>query len=213
MKFLLDKFNLMRQKVPNDLILLIRPLLKNVKKAFMPGVYTINWTSFKCEEYFKFIQENLNKFETMTLKINDIASIQLPQFLNDISHTLMCDLPEDPMTVTEFMEKIKLYAAIVSKDLEYKSRACESAVIQLINTLLTATHSEIPSDLVYSWLNDSLFERKLTTFVDSAATLPVNRPFISRSWSRARQAPTNFWTGSDGCYPESFSKRGVDISS
>jgi len=50
MKGLLDKFIYVKSRIPTDLSVLIRALLKRVEKSFMPGVTNINWTSFKCDE-------------------------------------------------------------------------------------------------------------------------------------------------------------------
>lgn len=158
-KALLERFVAIKARVPNDLALLIRPMVKKVEKSFLPGTSSINWTSSKCEEYFEFIKIHLNELEEITLKINDIISVRINQFLNDVAHTLMVDFPDErPMYFPEFMERIKNYGRVVAKDLEYKSRACEAAVIELINTLLNAGEFDIPDELLYCWLNEGLFE-------------------------------------------------------
>lgn len=50
MKSLLDRFHEVKSKIPNDLMVLIRALVKKVERSFMPGVTSINWTSFKADD-------------------------------------------------------------------------------------------------------------------------------------------------------------------
>jgi dynein heavy chain len=160
-KGLLDRFLMVKSKIPNDLMVLIRPLVKKVEKSFMPGISSINWTSFKCDEYFQFISAHLDELEIMVEKVDDIVTIRINQCLFDISHTMMIDFPEDrPMPIHEYMDKIRHYGAVVSKDLEYKSRACESAVIELINTLLATCDLNVPDEILFGWMNPAILGKE-----------------------------------------------------
>ncbi|CAG7714181.1 unnamed protein product [Allacma fusca] len=158
-KTLLERFLMTKTKIPPDLMVLVRTMVKKVEKAFMPGVSTINWTSLKTGEYFEYIDSHLKELEAIVAKINEIISLRINQILYDISHTMMTDIPEStPMPVLEYLDKIRKYGAIVSKDLEYKSRACESAVIELINMLLANCDLNVPDELLFSWMNPNILQ-------------------------------------------------------
>ena len=156
-KALLERFVACKQRIPPDLMVLIRTMVKKVEKAFMPGVSTINWTSLKTVEYFDFIDSHLKELEAIVHKVNEIVSLRINQILYDIAHTMMTDLPDNvPMPTLEYLEKIRTYGAIVSKNLEYKSRACESAVIELINLLLANCDLNVADELLFSWMNPNI---------------------------------------------------------
>lgn len=57
------------------------------------------------------------------------------------------------MTVNEYMDIIKHYGVVVAKELEYKSRMCEQAVVELINMLLRTCDMPTPVDQPTLWLN------------------------------------------------------------
>lgn len=153
-KGLLERFLTTKQKVPQDLSVLMRPLLKKVEKSFMPGVTNINWTSLKADEYFDYIEMYQKDLEDTVKKTQEIINLRINQFFYEISHTLMIDFPEDrAMTVNEYMDIIKHYGVVVAKDLEYKSRMCEEAVTELINMLLRTAEMPTPVETPKIWLN------------------------------------------------------------
>ncbi|ODM96104.1 Dynein heavy chain 5, axonemal [Orchesella cincta] len=153
-KGLLERFLGMKSKIPQDLALLMRPIMKKVEKAFMPGVTNINWTSFKTEEYFNYIEAHQNELEDVIRKLQEIITIRINQVLYDISHTMLIDIPDDrAMPQEEFLDKIHRYGGLVSQDLEYKSRICEHAVVELIHALLTSCELPMPDDPYNAWLS------------------------------------------------------------
>lgn len=103
-KGLLERFLLIKHKVPQDLAVLLRPLLKKVEKAFMPGVTNINWTSLKCEEYFEYIDYHQCDLEEIIKKTHEILNLRVNQYLYEISHTLMIDFPEGEFIKLHFGE-------------------------------------------------------------------------------------------------------------
>lgn len=152
-KGLLERFLKMKTQIPQDLSVLMRPIVKKVEKAFMPGVTNINWTSFKTEEYFNYIEAHQNELEEVIRKVHEIITLRINQVLYDISHTMLIDIPDErPITPEEFMEGIHRYGAIVAQDLEYKSRVCEHAVGELIYRLLASCEIPVPEDPHYTWL-------------------------------------------------------------
>jgi len=152
-KGLLERFLLNKFRVPNDLSVLMRPLMKKVEKSFMPGVTNINWTSLKAPEYFDFIELHQKELEETITRTVEIISIRINQCLFDISHTMMIDLPEErPMNWPEYMDRIRRYGVVVAKELEYKSRLCEQAVVDLINMLLSTCDMPTPSESPTMWL-------------------------------------------------------------
>jgi hypothetical protein len=152
-KGLLERFLIIKFRVPTDLAVLMRPILKKVEKSFMPGVTNINWTSLKANEYFDFIELHQKELEEAITRALEVINIRINQCLYDISHTMMIDFPDDrPMSTTEYMDRIKRYGIIVSKELEYKSRLCETAVVDLINMLLATCDMPTPPETPTLWL-------------------------------------------------------------
>jgi len=154
MKGLLERFLTTKLKIPQDLVGLMRPVMKKVERAFMPGSSSVNWTSTQLDEYFNYIRAHLNEFENVLDNVNTILTTRINQYLYDIAHTMMIDFPEErPLTVEEFMEKIRTYGFIVAKELEYKSRLMESAVTEMINLLLDTAEYYFDDVVVHSWLH------------------------------------------------------------
>jgi hypothetical protein len=152
-KGLLERFLITKQKIPQDLSVLLRPLLKKVEKSFMPGVTNICWASLRKEEYFDYIEVHQKDLEDTIKKTQEVYNLRINQFFYDISHTLLIDFPEErPMNVNEFMDIIKKYGVVVAKELEYKSRLCETAVTELINMLLRKAEMPSPVEQPHIWL-------------------------------------------------------------
>jgi len=154
MKFLLDRFLKLKVRVPQELVGLLRPVMKKVEKAFMPGSNSVTWTSTKLDSYFEFIEKHLNEFEQLLQDAKNLSIVRISQYLYDVSHAMLVDFPEDrPMTLDEFMDRIRTYGQVVSKELEYRSRLIETAVIELINMMLTTAEFHFEEDFVLNWLH------------------------------------------------------------
>lgn len=152
-KGLLERFLKIKTQIPQDLSVLMRPIVKKVEKAFMPGVTNINWTSFKTDEYFNYIEAHQNDLEETIRKVQEIITLRINQVLYDISHTMLLDIPEDhPIIPEEFMERIHRYGGLVAQELEYKSRVCEHAVGELVTSLLASCDLPVPDDPYFTWL-------------------------------------------------------------
>ena len=190
MKSLLERFLSSKASIPPDLQVLMRPLVKKVEKAFMPGAHNLNWASSKIQDYFQYVENYLVELELLVAKVQEILRLRVNQILYDICHTWMLDIPDTPMEPMVLLEKVRSYCKIVAKDLEYKSRACESAVIELINFLLSNSGLDVPEELLLAWMNP--FALGLDK-VSTGLSLFLPQPTLSQHHAKqhSRKQPTH----------------------
>ncbi|XP_056012226.1 dynein axonemal heavy chain 8-like [Ostrea edulis] len=141
MKLLLDEYKELRLEIPPIFEPLLRPALKQVDSAVLPGLISHTWTSLSLPAYFINVKEALAKLRIIVKEICDIKTTRIDYMLKEISETLLCDLPErHPWTVSEFLQKTEKYSCEMALEINRMSQVVEDAVKELVRIFLHRAH-------------------------------------------------------------------------
>ena len=99
------------------------PHLAKVDAAIEPGLTMLNWTSLSLDVYMDSVYDALKGLELLIDRANDLVKFRIEAVLQEMSNTLLCELPSDaPWTVERFLKNTE-----VSKYEEYEfERECAS---------------------------------------------------------------------------------------
>ncbi|XP_062570723.1 dynein axonemal heavy chain 5-like [Saccostrea cucullata] len=143
MKFLLDEDKALRAEIPPIFQTLLGPSLKRVDSVIRPGLISHTWTSLNLPTYFTQVKEALAELQIIVKQISDIKTTRIDLMLKEISETLLCDLPErNPLTVSEFLQKMEEYTDQMAVDINKMSQVVEDAVKELVRIFLQRAHLE-----------------------------------------------------------------------
>ena len=88
---------------------LMQPHCEKVDSMLSPGLVLLRWTSLNLGHFATSVTNSLEGLELLISRANDILGIQIQQVLQDITDTLLCELPgNEPWTMEEFVSKIKV---------------------------------------------------------------------------------------------------------
>lgn len=101
-----------RDKIPENLVLLMEPHCKKVDLMLGPGIVLLRWTSLNLTHFADSVTAAINTLDLLVGRAGDILAIQIEEVLDDINSTLLCDLPgNDPWTMEEFVSRIKVFTS------------------------------------------------------------------------------------------------------
>ena len=98
-----------RAKIPENLLPLMAPHLEKVNSMVSPGLVLLRWTSLNLSHFADSVTASLETLELLIDRTSNMLAIQIQGVLDNISNTLLCDLPDnEPWTIEEFVSKIKV---------------------------------------------------------------------------------------------------------
>ncbi|KAF7478847.1 hypothetical protein GHT09_009981 [Marmota monax] len=137
MKMMLSEYQRVRSKMPPAIEQLMAPHLAKVDRALQPGLAALTWTSLNIEAYLENTFTKIKDLELLLDRVNDLIEFRIDAILEDMSGTLLCQLPqEEPLTCEEFLQMTKDLCVNGAQILHFKSSLVEEAVNELINMLL-----------------------------------------------------------------------------
>ncbi|XP_073933825.1 dynein axonemal heavy chain 5 isoform X2 [Castor canadensis] len=143
MKMMLAEYQRVKSKMPPTIEQSMVPHLAKVDEALQPGLAALTWTSLNIEMYLENAFAKIKDLELLLDRVNDLIEFRITAVLEEMSSTLLCELPrEQPLTCEEFLKMTKDLCVNGAQLLHFKSSLVEKAVNELINMLLDV---EIPS--------------------------------------------------------------------
>ncbi|KAK3588116.1 hypothetical protein CHS0354_012173 [Potamilus streckersoni] len=137
MDLLLDENKTLRAEIPPIFHTLLGPSLRKTDNSIRPGLFAHTWTSLSLPGYFREVKRALNELRIVVKQVNDIKSTRIDNVLQDLSETLLCDLPErTPWTVPEFQKNMEVYCERTAVEINRMSEVVEDAVKELIKIFL-----------------------------------------------------------------------------
>nr|XP_006825999.1 PREDICTED: dynein heavy chain 5, axonemal [Saccoglossus kowalevskii] len=132
----LNEYDRILGTIPPVLVPLMKPYRDRVEDALNPGLSALNWTSLSIEQYIKNIYKEMGFLQRLIKQVTDLLDCRIEAVLLDMSTTPLCDLPEmEPVTTTEFLRMTETAVSEAAEQLARQSKAVESAVNELVDTL------------------------------------------------------------------------------
>ncbi|CAH3041642.1 unnamed protein product [Pocillopora meandrina] len=124
-------------RIPPAFKPLMSPHLAKVDAAIEPGLTMLNWTSLSLDVYMDSVYDAFKELELLIDRANDLVKFRIEAVLQEMSNTLLCELPSDaPWTVERFLKNTEDLCKRGSELLESKSARVEEAANELITMLL-----------------------------------------------------------------------------
>lgn len=134
-KEILIRFKKVINKIPKDLVPLLKPHKEILDNTLKPGLTSVTWTNTNFDEYFTNIKRELDSFDNSSQLVKDILECRVDSSLSEISSTNICDLPADPCSIEEFSklaeDSIQRIVILMSKNIRF----CEAALVEILETL------------------------------------------------------------------------------
>ena len=134
-KEILIRFKKVINKIPKDLVPLLKPHKEILDNKLKPGLTSVTWTNTNFDEYFTNIKRELDSFDNSSQLVKDILECRVDSSLSEISSTNICDLPADPCSIEEFSklaeDSIQRTVISMSKNIRF----CEAALVEILETL------------------------------------------------------------------------------
>ena len=96
-------------RIPQAFKPLMSPHLAKVEAAIEPGLTMLNWTSLSLGAYMDSVYEALKELELLIDRANDLVKFRIEAVLQEMSNTLLCELPSDaPWTIEKFLKNTEV---------------------------------------------------------------------------------------------------------
>jgi dynein heavy chain len=132
---MLKRYTHLLDRVPKDLLPLMKPNKENVDLAVRPGMISVTWASTNIGEYLSSANEEIALFEHISDQVKDILECRVENVLGSMAVTSLSDAPADPCTIDEFT---KITEETIQKGVQSLSKfigLSESAVVEILDTL------------------------------------------------------------------------------
>lgn len=132
--FILKEYRRLIQKIRPNMKSLLVPTLEDFEYKLRPGLVTLTWTSINIDGYLNTLKHCLEELESLIINVNDIIENRIENNIDNISKTVLVDLPVSSRTFTldEFVEMQEDCVNKESQKLKSKNFEVESAVEDLI---------------------------------------------------------------------------------
>ncbi|CAG5978557.1 unnamed protein product [Menidia menidia] len=141
LKTILEEFDSTCQSIPADFSNLMASKIKHVESALRHGSVLLTWSSFLLDKFFQNVEAALSELKVLVNKVLDICKIQIYDVLEDISETLLIELPEDHASpLWQLVDQNKAGESHnrckeLAKTLDYKCSRVKGAIMELGNVL------------------------------------------------------------------------------
>ncbi|KAG9479366.1 hypothetical protein GDO78_012827 [Eleutherodactylus coqui] len=123
-------------RIPALLRPLMTPFISQIEEVLSPGLTQLTWTSLNIDKYIANVYSSLREVEQTCKEASDILECRIEKLLEDISDTLLVDLPEgDTITVPVFLERTEKIIALAAETLSMQSKQVELCLYEMIDAL------------------------------------------------------------------------------
>ncbi|XP_010893351.3 dynein heavy chain 8, axonemal [Esox lucius] len=123
------------EEIPAIFYNLMAPKIKNVESVLRNGLVFLTWGSCLLDSFFENADTALSELNRFLKKVQDICDMHIDAVLQDISETVLINLPEDrPSTLQGLISTNEKQSMEWADILDHKSRHVEEAVKELMDT-------------------------------------------------------------------------------
>ncbi|XP_033874388.2 dynein axonemal heavy chain 8-like [Acipenser ruthenus] len=131
---LLYNYDMTCQGIPTMFVNLMASKIKKVESVLRHGLTILNWSSLILDSFFHKVDMAMTDLNQLLKKVKDMCEMHIEALLQDISTTVLIDLPEDgPSTLEDMLSKTEIRSKEWAENLDHKSRHVEAAVKELID--------------------------------------------------------------------------------
>lgn len=115
------------------------PHLAKVEAAIDPGLTMLNWTSLSLDAYMDSVYEALMELELLIDRANDLVKFRIEAVLQEMSNTLLCELPSDaPWTIEMFLKNTEVSSSLDLHQVYHRfPLRCPLLTVQFVRLPLT----------------------------------------------------------------------------
>ncbi|VDM30983.1 unnamed protein product [Hydatigera taeniaeformis] len=139
----LFRFKKLQLCIPQPMVVIFQPFLKAVAKSLYPGVVDLTWNSLQFESFIKKVELAIDKFEFVVKQTKDLLDCRINALLTEMSTMLPLDLSNcKALSVEAFLQNLSTILPSTTVELNVKSKLVESAVNDLVDTLISNLDEE-----------------------------------------------------------------------
>ncbi|XP_012935103.1 dynein heavy chain 8, axonemal [Aplysia californica] len=138
---LVDYKNL-KESVPDMFVPLLQPTMFKIDSLMSPAFSTITWTSLELTAYFKELDKAFSDIKLLMKTVCDIKYMRVDAKLHQISETLLCFLPGEPLTVDDFLQKTRDTTCSVADKLNKSAHMVCDTVLELLRIFVNQAFLE-----------------------------------------------------------------------
>ena len=129
---IVNKFEKLRLSVPVIFQEITNPFINKVNNELREGLLYVLWNSLNHQQFFGRVEKAIDELEIILSKVSDIKEARIDSELKKMSEEFIADLPDQPSTLKQFIEKITKGAAEAGSSLGKSSEKVRLAVLELI---------------------------------------------------------------------------------
>jgi len=141
LKFLLEDYQDVKQRIVPDLMPLFVLMLESLEKALGPGLRTITWSSIKLDEFIEHLFEEMSKARAIIERSRDLYENRVVSNLSFICKMNLVRLPEKLVTTANFISVQAETIKAGNFTLNQKGIEIESAVCDIIALVIKSHQS------------------------------------------------------------------------
>uniref|UniRef100_A0AAZ3PJI0 AAA+ ATPase domain-containing protein n=1 Tax=Oncorhynchus tshawytscha TaxID=74940 RepID=A0AAZ3PJI0_ONCTS len=157
------------EKIPAVFYNLMASKIKNVESVLRHGLVLLNWSSLILDNFFHNVDTAMSELNHLLKKVRDICEMHIDAVLQDISETVLIDLPEDrPSSLQGLISTNENQSKEWADILDHKSRHVEEAVkelIEIFNTIYESKEVKKPTFCIPERKNVA-FSEEVNTSID-----------------------------------------------
>jgi len=115
--------------------MLLRPHFQDLELLLKPGMTTLTWMSMNIEKFIVALDERLVRLATLVSIVNDIVATRIERHLRLVSQTVLVDVPQHAVTMSQFIDMQDEYIRGPAAVLEEKNVEVERAVNDLVKVI------------------------------------------------------------------------------
>ncbi len=132
---LLNDYDEIVGKVIPVTAMLLRPTFQDLEFHLRPGMTTLTWTSMNIDKFIDNLDGKVNRLGTLVQTVNEIIATRIERHLRLISQTVLVDIPDKAVSMSQFVDMQAEYIVGPSESLAAKNVEVERAVQDLITTV------------------------------------------------------------------------------
>ncbi|KAM9553974.1 dynein axonemal heavy chain 8-like [Salvelinus alpinus] len=159
------------EKIPAVFYNLMASKIKNVESVLRHGLVLLNWSSLILDNFFHNVDTAMSELNHLLKKVRDICEMHIDAVVQDISETVLIDLPEDrPSSLQVLISTNENQSKEWADILDHKSRHVEEAVkelIEIFNTIYESKEVKKPVEVpIVKERKNVAFSEEVNTSID-----------------------------------------------
>ncbi|EUB55933.1 Dynein heavy chain 5, axonemal [Echinococcus granulosus] len=137
------RFEKLQLCIAQPMTAIFQPFLNAVAKSLYPGVADITWNSMQFDNFIKKVALSLDKFELVVKQARDLLDCRINVLLTEMLTVLPLDLRDcKALSIEAFLQNLTSVLPSTTVELNMKSKLVESAVNDLVETLMNNLDKE-----------------------------------------------------------------------